>query len=434
MRVSGVAVDITIDEEFAAMIKPLEAEERQQLEENIVEHGGARDPLVVWVEPAPKYCSHCSAVFSASDSDSISHCRHCDHHYSAGGTCSNCGKKMPKRPDIVSCEPQLILLDGHNRYEICTRLGLPFDICELRFVRREEAEDWIDRNQLGRRNLDPRHLSLLRGRRYNRTKPKKGGQEGNSNASKNEPDKMSDSIASASSLAAEHGVNEKTIRLDGNFAEAVETLGIEREIIAGEIDAPKHEIVSAFKALPDKPTPEQVAAAVEVVKTRPHVANNGGDNEWYTPAEYIEAARSVLGGFDLDPASNPVANEVVGAQEFYTAESDGLSKEWAGRVWMNPPYESGLIGRFAEKLCETFEAGGVTSAVVLVNNATETRWFQAIAGQASAVCFPKGRVKFWHPRKEAVPLQGQAVLYLGSDARAFVEEFSAFGFCMEVSR
>ncbi|NBW15836.1 MAG: hypothetical protein EBR82_48400 [Caulobacteraceae bacterium] len=40
--------DIIIDAEFAALIPPLSAEERQQLEENIVEHGGARDPLVVW--------------------------------------------------------------------------------------------------------------------------------------------------------------------------------------------------------------------------------------------------------------------------------------------------------------------------------------------------------------------------------------------------
>ena len=39
--------DILVDAEFAALIPPLSAEERQQLEENIVEQGGARDPLVV---------------------------------------------------------------------------------------------------------------------------------------------------------------------------------------------------------------------------------------------------------------------------------------------------------------------------------------------------------------------------------------------------
>lgn len=367
--------DIIVDAEFAALIPPLSAEERQQLEENIVEHGGARDPLVVWASK---------------------------------GT--------------------LTLLDGHNRYEICTRLELPFDVHELRFKSREEAEDWIDKNQLGRRNLDARQMSLLRGRRYNRTKkaPEDAG------ALKG---KGVDKMSTASTLAAEHGVNEKTIRRDGEFAEAVETLGIEREIVAGEIDAPKHEIVAAAKSLPEQPTQEQVAEAVEAVKTRPHVAHNSGDNEWYTPKEYIEAARQVLGSIDVDPASNPVANEVVQAATFYTAEDSGLDKEWHGTAWMNPPYESGLIGQFVEKLCDEYACGSVTRAVVLVNNATETKWFQALAEQASAICFPRGRVKFWAPGKpSAAPLQGQAVLFLGQEVDEFARAFSSFGFVTEVTK
>jgi phage N-6-adenine-methyltransferase len=363
--------DIIVDAEFAALIPPLSAEERQQLEENIVEHGGARDPLVVWASK---------------------------------GT--------------------LTLLDGHNRYEICTRLGLPFDIHELRFKDREEAEDWIDRNQLGRRNLDSRQMSLLRGRRYNRTKkPGRPSEKPGQNVR-----------VSAEVLAAEHGVDEKTIRRDGKFAEAVETLGIEREIVTGEIDAPKHAIVAAAQALPDKPTAEQVEQAVEAVKSKPHVANNSGDNEWYTPKEYIEAARLVLGHIELDPASNPVANEVVRAATYYTAENSGLDKDWQGTLWMNPPYESGLIGQFVEKLCDSYASGAVAKAVVLVNNATETKWFQSLAEQASAICFPRGRVRFWAPgKKQATPLQGQAVLYLGDDTEAFVSQFSSFGFCMEAA-
>jgi hypothetical protein len=365
--------DIKIDAEFSGLIPPLSAEERQQLEENIVEHGGARDPLVVWASKG-----------------------------------------------------KLTLLDGHNRYEICTRLELPFDVHELRFKSREEAEDWIDKNQLGRRNLDARQMSLLRGRRYNRIKPKQGG------TGANQHEQSGQNVQSArTALAAEHGVNEKTIRRDGEFAEAVETLGIEREIVAGDIDAPKHEIVAAAKSLPEKPTQAEVAEAVEAVKSRPHVANNSGDNEWYTPKEYIEAARQVLVSIDVDPASNPVANEIIEAATFYTAEDSGLDKDWHGTVWMNPPYESGLIGQFAEKLCDAYAGGNVTSAIVLVNNATETRWFQSIAEQASAACFPKGRVKFWHPRKVAVPLQGQAILYLGPNPDEFARAFSQFGFCME---
>lgn len=92
--------DIQIDAEFAALIPPLTDDERSQLERNIVDHGGARDPLVVWAK--------------------------------AG---------------------KLTLVDGHNRYEICTRLDLPFEIEEMRFDDRNAAMLWIIDNQKGRRNL-----------------------------------------------------------------------------------------------------------------------------------------------------------------------------------------------------------------------------------------------------------------------------------------
>jgi len=165
---------------------------------------------------------------------------------------------------------------------------------------------------------------------------------------------------------------------------------------------------------------------------RAHVANNSGDNEWYTPEIYINAARETLGTIDLDPASNPTANEIVKAKTFYTAEDSGLEKEWVGNVWMNPPYESRLIGSFIEKLLVHYVKEQIPQAIVLVNNATETQWFQLIAEAARASCFPKGRVKFWHPRKEAVPLQGQSILYLGQNKEKFIQNFNQFGVCWEV--
>lgn len=174
--------------------------------------------------------------------------------------------------------------------------------------------------------------------------------------------------------------------------------------------------------------PEQQKKVIEQIVNKPHIAYNSGNNEWYTPPEYIEAARNVMGIIELDPASSELANETVQAKHFFTVENDGLKQEWHGKAWMNPPYAVELIGQFCKKLTKHFYKDDISEAIVLVNNATETGWFNMLIEQASAIVFPKTRVKFRMPNGETgAPLQGQAVIYFGKNSEKFIREFKPFG-------
>jgi ParB family chromosome partitioning protein len=158
------------------------------------------------------------------------------------------------------------------------------------------------------------------------------------------------------------------------------------------------------------------------------VVHNSGDFEWYTPPRYIEAARLVLGEIDLDPASCAEAQENVRATRYFSMEDDGLRQPWKGKTYLNPPYADELVDKFIDKLIGHFEIGDVPRAIVLTNNATDTRWFQRLASHATAICFPKGRLCFLHPgRKPSPALQGQAVFGLGVARSLFCRHFRRFG-------
>ncbi len=145
-----------IDKEFHALIPPLSKDEHAQLEANIKEDG-CRDPLVIWA-----------------------------------------GHET--------------ILDGHNRYEICTRLGIPFHIVKVELPDRDAALNWIDTNQLGRRNLSPDQMSLIRGRLYNRMKKPVGKPTGTI-LGQNDP------ISTAEVVADLFGVSPATVKRDGTMAE-----------------------------------------------------------------------------------------------------------------------------------------------------------------------------------------------------------------------
>jgi phage N-6-adenine-methyltransferase len=168
----------------------------------------------------------------------------------------------------------------------------------------------------------------------------------------------------------------------------------------------------------------------EASESVPHVARSSGENEWYTPAKFIIVAAGVMGCIDLDPASSDEAQKTVNAGAYYTIETDGLAKPWFGNVWLNPPYSKDLVGKFAAKLLTSLEDSSVQQAVVLVNNATETQWFQSLAVKCDAICFPCGRIQFIDKTGMVAnsPLQGQALLYFGERATRFCKAFAEIGF------
>jgi len=157
-----------------------------------------------------------------------------------------------------------------------------------------------------------------------------------------------------------------------------------------------------------------------------HVSN--GNNDWYTPLEYIEAAREVMGGIDLDPASSDFAQQTVKAGAYFTAETNSLDKPWHGRVWMNPPFSMPLIQQFVDKLLEEWQAGRLEQATVITNNATDTGWFHALLAESKIACLTKGRVRFYSPVNDGMaPRQGQAFFYFGDQIDRFTQTFAEFG-------
>ena len=179
---------------------------------------------------------------------------------------------------------------------------------------------------------------------------------------------------------------------------------------------------------------KKVIFSDKIQTKKAHVSYNTGNTEWYTPSEFTDAARITMGTIDLDPASTAEANKTVQAKKFYTKEIDGLTQKWEGNIWLNPPYAQPLMSQFADAVTNKYVSREIAQAIVLTNNATETKWFQKLLTATSAVCLIKGRIKFVSPEgKTGTPLQGQIILYFGNNPDKFTEQFTKFGQVMWAS-
>jgi hypothetical protein len=182
--------------------------------------------------------------------------------------------------------------------------------------------------------------------------------------------------------------------------------------------------------------------------------------EWYTPAPFVEAARTVMGGIDLDPASHREANKTIMATDYYTEAENGLQKPWSGRVFLNPP--GGLVCDFWERLmCEHDLLQHVQQAIWIGYSLEQLQSLQtAHVIQAElktplnfSMCVPRRRIAFVENEakratrlvkiraenekrrasgrklmsEKSGPSHANYVTYMGHRKEQFRDVFSAFG-------
>lgn len=164
------------------------------------------------------------------------------------------------RHPLIVWKEKDILLDGHNRHEICTGHGIPFKTEYKSFDDESGAMSWMIDNQLSRRNLKPDQISLLIGQRYNLEKKTitnpngLGGKAGKIDGDQNDPQQ-----STAEKIASQHGVSAPTVKRSAKFADAVKVLietgvapDLQEQISKGVAPA-KKKIIEAAKLATEKP-------------------------------------------------------------------------------------------------------------------------------------------------------------------------------------
>ena len=206
--------NLSVDPEFQSKIPPLTAEERSQLEANILEEGRLLNPLIVW---------------------------------------------------------KGFIVDGHNRFEILKEHPeIKYTILEKEFAGREEAIVWICKNQLGRRNLTPEQRRYLVGKQYEAEKLAHGGRR---KMEGDQPSCHGDNLVSqpktCERIAQENGVNWRSVIRSEKFAQNVDAAeaavpGTREKILSGKIKPTAAELAAVSRAAPE----ERPSLVAEICKPR----------------------------------------------------------------------------------------------------------------------------------------------------------------------
>lgn len=218
---------IRILPELEQLIPPLLEDEFRQLEQNIIREG-CREALLVW----------------------------------------------QTSEEIINLETQnidtvFVLIDGHNRYNICKKYVIDFKIHLVNFKNLYDVRQYMIDNQLGRRNLSPEQISFLRGMKYLTEKKEKGKYERLDHKGHFVPyDK--ETVSTSEKLGERFKVSAKTIKRDAEFASGLEKLTpeLKSDILSGKTKVNKTLIQQVGKTVISTlplPTIDAIEEAVSVV-------------------------------------------------------------------------------------------------------------------------------------------------------------------------
>lgn len=214
---------IRIIDEIRDYINPLTNDEFHGLERTLLEEG-ITDPLIIWETTA-------------------------------------------KNAGIDETESMVyILIDGHHRYKISKKHQIPFQIVLKKYPSMDAVKAAMLDKQLNRRNLTPEQISYYRGLKYNMLK---GSQIGG--------DKQ---INVANTLSKEFGVNEKTVRRDGTFADGLDKLApnLKQEVLSGQAQIPKA-AVSLIAKMNNVSNIENIEELEQIINPIKQEPSNGHSKE-----------------------------------------------------------------------------------------------------------------------------------------------------------
>lgn len=254
--------ELTIDPELRDLLPPLTPEEREQLRENLIADGRALDPLVVWQRQGER-----------------------------------------------------VIVDGHNRYELCQELGLQYTYTVRTWATKADVIAWMLNHQFGRRSLTPKRMAYIRGKLYLETKknpvdnlvPGAAHQEKSKNPINSSSAQIANSKKASEVVAETAGVHASTVRRDAALAESLDSLSgfVRSAILDGRVKTTKAD-VDWLVGLNDRGEQRRIVDAILA-------------GEYRTLGEAMEAAANASTGGEAASEATDEAQEA----EPYTGPVDG---------------------------------------------------------------------------------------------------------------